>query len=250
MRKKLICLLIALMINNFAIIPVANIIPAQREEVGISFICSINDESDILMKQQIQDLWRGHDVVSILNRIVFPIYGNILFDEAYTSNWYYHDQKQTYFKTDDNYGRLYIPDVGVDVSLIYIDYSNYRRAAEIVNAKDSAAFLSYDTSPVIADHNYQGFSEIKKCIIGTKAFIKQKDKLLVYECVGIDHGINDTRYVYDSAGLNIYSYSSDMLTLYTCASDWQHVYLVKFHKVGCLNEPQKLKQFLIITEWN
>ena len=242
MRKKFLLLLVILLINNCIFV-------LHGENLQINYTYSINFVNNFKDKQEIQNLWCGKNVVNILTKRTNLPHHKFQLNEAYTSNWYYHNKKQVNFKTDENYGRFYIPDADINVSLIYIDYSNYRKAISAVNDEDSAAFLLYDTSPVIADHNYQGFTNIKKCIIGTKAFIKQQDQTLVYECIGIDKGINDTKYVYDSAGVSIYSYSSDILTLYTCDTDWQHVYLVKFRQIKRLDNLQKIKLFSLISEW-
>ena len=106
--------------------------------------------------------------------------------------------------------------------------SNVGMADNAVDNIETAAYLMYGTSPVIADHNNQSFSTLKDCSIGMKAFIKYENSVEIYECIKVDIGRNDHRYIYDGDGNNAYEYDSNILSLYTCRDNWANIYLIKF----------------------
>lgn len=154
------------------------------------------------------------------------------YSEYWTDHWYFKDGVKTEFNSNSPYGRFYIPDTGVDVGLQYINLDNCYLAQDVVDADDSAVYMDYGSSYVIADHRHQGFSAIKECAIGTKAFIRHDDRLEVYECVNIDpNSRNDGEDVYDSDENIIYNYDPSLLSCYTCNEDWQHVTVVTFKRL-------------------
>lgn len=63
------------------------------------------------------------------------------------------------------YGRLVIPSVGVNVALFAV----VSQAA--ADAQDSAAYFPFKNYMLVADHWNQGFWKIKRCSVGTKAYI-------------------------------------------------------------------------------
>lgn len=218
--------------NNYNIQKIIVNIPL-RQVYKTNFI--EKSQNIFLFNQQIQKLLFGNILnyqydLQLFSRIA-PYYQ---LDEAYTLNWYYHNNKQIFFNSNGLYGRFYIPDVNIDVALTYVDSSNWYQAQEIVDKIDSAAYLAYGDSCAIADHNIQGFSSIIKCKIGTKAFIKHDTYTEVYECIELSTGINARSDVYNNKGQSIYSYSSDILSLYTCRENSRDIYLVKFRKIDTL----------------
>ncbi len=96
------------------------------------------------------------------------------------------------------YGRLTVPSVGVDVALFWADAKSslaYRQ--RLTDAKDSACF--YRNYPgneyyYVADHNYQGFSKIKKCTVGkTKMYINDGNTVREYICSYINRNVKRTK---------------------------------------------------------
>lgn len=83
------------------------------------------------------------------------------------------------------YGRLVIPSVGVNVALFN------GMAQSLVDAVDSAAFFPFGSSMLVADHWNQGFTRIKSCHAGTKAYIYKGDSIEALTCTGISKGINN-----------------------------------------------------------
>ena len=81
-----------------------------------------------------------------------------------------------------DYGRLYIPEVGVDVAVYSTSEYNIDCAQAVCDRQDSAAYCANFNGghiSYIADHWNQGFINIKYCQVGTEAFIKRVIGLLV-----------------------------------------------------------------------
>ena len=76
-------------------------------------------------------------------------------------------------------GRLVIPSVGVNVAL----FSGSDQA--IVDAQDSAVYFSAGNSMVIGDHWNQGFTKIKSCTVGTKAYIYRCYSIETLSCTNV-----------------------------------------------------------------
>lgn len=82
------------------------------------------------------------------------------------------------------YGRLSIPSVGVNVALFT------GSAQSLVDAPDSAAYFPAGNSMLIADHWNQGFTKIKKCHVGTQAYIYRGTSIQTLTCTGVCQGVN------------------------------------------------------------
>ena len=82
------------------------------------------------------------------------------------------------------YGRLSIPSVGVNVALFT------GGAQSLVDAPDSAAYFPAGNSMLIADHWNQGFTKIKKCHVGTQAYIYRGTSIQTLTCTGVCQGVN------------------------------------------------------------
>lgn len=82
------------------------------------------------------------------------------------------------------YGRLVIPSVGVNVALFAV----VSQAA--ANAQDSAAYFPFKNYMLVADHWNQGFWKIKRCSVGTKAYIYRGTSIQTLTCTGICRGAN------------------------------------------------------------
>lgn len=82
------------------------------------------------------------------------------------------------------YGRLVIPSVGVNVALFAV----VSQAA--ADAQDSAAYFPFKNYMLVADHWNQGFWKIKRCSVGTKAYIYRGTSIQTLTCTGICRGAN------------------------------------------------------------
>lgn len=118
------------------------------------------------------------------------------------------------------YGRLYIPDVGIDVGL----YGSKDRQA-VVDRQDSAcAFrLSYGRRTLlIADHNTQAFGPLLDVTEGMTGHIELKDGTIKHIiCVGVLDGHNTGHGITDDHGLSVVG-RHDYL-MYTCMGYWRNV---------------------------
>ena len=130
-------------------------------------------------------------------------------------------------------GRFFIPEVGIDVAAYSMEDKDYATMQYITDCEDSMAmYLSWEgCMEVFADHWNQGFTKIKNCNIGTKAYLKKNDGTVVtYECVGITTGHNDGWNLTTDEGHNIIDYGFDACA-YTCNGCWQNIYIVFFNRV-------------------
>lgn len=105
-------------------------------------------------------------------------------------------------------GRLVIPPVGVNVAL----FSGCDQA--IVDAQDSAAYFSAGNSMVIGDHWNQGFTKIKNCAVGTKAYIYRGDSIETLTCTNVCRGINNDYDILYEDGTS--ATTGSWLLMYTC----------------------------------
>ena len=105
----------------------------------------------------------------------------------------------------DSGGRLSIPDVGVDVGLYLTG------AQEVCDAKDAAVYFRLGNCSVIGDHCTQGFDAIKKCKIGTIAYVND----IAYECVCVMKGHNTGKDLTDKYNVSLTA-NGDPTTLLCC----------------------------------
>ena len=150
-------------------------------------------------------------------------------------------------------GHLYIPDANISVSLQREDKTHTMQA--ICDMPNTACYVPYhpedefwtslfDDSPMIADHNYQGFNAIKTLPIGTELYIEHPDSTTEhYRLEYIDP--NGTYIPQDitlwgstfplewprySDGSFVNKSHTDCVTLYTCNQDSKHITIARFKK--------------------
>lgn len=111
---------------------------------------------------------------------------------------------------DGALGRWVIPGVGVNVAC----YTASDDAQAITDAKDSAAVVKKSNMMLLADHNYQGFNVIKKCELGTIAYMYTGFGMQKYVCTDILVGYNTGSDLVDLDG-NIIEFEGGF-TNYTC----------------------------------
>lgn len=121
-------------------------------------------------------------------------------------------------------GRLYIPSVGVNVALYY------GRSQKRTDAWDSAAYFKLGVQMCIADHNYQGFNAMKRCSIGTLAYIKKEDSVEVYRCIDKFNATNTGANIEDANGTMMSKINDGGLIMYTCNDCWQNVTVTLWRK--------------------
>ena len=150
-------------------------------------------------------------------------------------------------------GHLYIPDANISVSLQREDSTHTMQ--EICDMPNTACYVPFypeddfsaalfDDSPMIADHNYQGFNAIKTLPIGTELYIEHPDSTTEhYKLEYIDpngtYDYADVTYLNSTFPLEWPRYSdgsfvnkghTDCVTLYTCNQDSKHITIARFKK--------------------
>lgn len=150
-------------------------------------------------------------------------------------------------------GHLYIPDANISVALRREDSSHTMQAiCDMPNTacyvpfhpEDDFSAALFDDSPMIADHNNQGFNAIKTLPIGTDLYIEHPDSSTEhYKLEYIDHNgtydYADVTYLNSTFPLEWPRYSdgsfvnkghTDCVTLYTCNQDNKHITIARFKK--------------------
>jgi hypothetical protein len=129
------------------------------------------------------------------------------------AEWYADDNDYPGF-----YGRLYIPDAGIDVAL-YCGSKQY-----ITDRADSANLFTWMdyTGRMIADHSNQEFAKLFSVEVGTRGYIRLKDgDIINIECVDVFNGHNTIVAITNEAGVCIQS-DADYV-MYTCRNGWRNV---------------------------
>lgn len=116
------------------------------------------------------------------------------------------------------YGRLYIPDVGIDVAL-YNECSQ-----DAVDRKDSAYLWVFKphSGITIGDHNNQEFGKLYGVTPGMKGYIVYPTgAMTVISCYDVFNGHNDTITLLDNDYNDVLGLAD--YTLYTCLDHWTNV---------------------------
>jgi hypothetical protein len=135
------------------------------------------------------------------------------------------------YEDDDRYagfyGRLYVPDAGIDVAL-------YRGSGQyITDRADSANLFTWMdyTGKMIADHNNQEFAKLFSVEKGMTGYIWLKDgDIINIECDDILNGHNTVWAITDESGDCVMS-SADYV-MYTCRDCWQNVRICLWNRIG------------------
>lgn len=122
-------------------------------------------------------------------------------------------------------GRWVIPSVGVNVACFAADAD----AQDITDTRDSAAFIKKHNITLLADHNYQGFNVIKKCEIGTVAYMDTGMGKKKFVCTQIFEGYNVGTELTDLEG-TVVEFESGY-TNYTCHFFSDRITIVHFEPV-------------------
>ena len=124
-------------------------------------------------------------------------------------------------------GILAIPDLQIFVPLFYGDlYGNPDDTQEIVDRKDSAAYMEYETNHVIADHVEQEFKTLKNAAPGMNAFVLNEDGTYTsYTCISSGAGRNNDEELTDADGTGVSKLINNGLIIYTCNKNWEDITL-------------------------
>lgn len=128
------------------------------------------------------------------------------------------------------YGRLTISGTSVNVALI--SCSLYGNSQVVVDARDSAAFITDFATVIIADHVNQGFSAMKSAVPGsTKAYINRGDYTDTYICTANFQGHNTGSDLTDASYNSVLNGNPGGLLMYTCNENWQNVTITYWSKI-------------------
>ena len=119
-------------------------------------------------------------------------------------------------------GRLYIPDLGINVGLYMVSAYDAEANQAVCDAEDSAAYMyDFPGRPLIGDHNDQSFSTLFNSYIGMPVYIYGQE----YVCVENGYGENNGETIIVAGG-DVRDINDGLTTLYTCANpgDWNHVW--------------------------
>lgn len=122
---------------------------------------------------------------------------------------------ETYYDPGDISGRLYIPDLRINVGL-YTEsaYATPGVAQSICDAADSAVYLyDYPGRALIGDHCNQDFSSLYNSYVGMPVYIYGQE----YVCVDNGWGINNGDSII-IGGSDVQDINDGLTVLYTCAS--------------------------------
>ena len=99
-------------------------------------------------------------------------------------------------------------------------------AQSLVDAVDSAAFFPFGNSMLVADHWNQGFTRIKSCHAGTKAYIYKGGSIETLTCTGISKGINNDYDLLYADGTS--ATTAGGILMYTCNGANYHDVTITF----------------------
>ena len=126
-------------------------------------------------------------------------------------------------------GRWSIPDVNVNVA-VYASTESAKENNAIVDAKDSAIYMKKGAGHLIGDHNYQGFTAIKQCKVGTVAYLDTGDGVKKYVCTRVFLGYNEKYYLADENHVE-YEMATGIIANYTCNDTKGSITIVEFAPV-------------------
>ena len=141
--------------------------------------------------------------------------------EAKTVAYISSDNTAEITEKDPMSGRLFIPDVHVQVGLYDVDsFGTLEERQTITDLENAAAMYSYGDVTMIGDHNYQGFDRIQNVTPGkTIAYIQTGFEFSEYVAVECGIGRNETTHIYDENGEKLYLRGEDTIVTTTCLGD-------------------------------
>lgn len=129
-------------------------------------------------------------------------------------------------------GRLFVPDLGINVAVFNTDLYPYTQAQALMDQEDSACFTRYGNVVLMGDHNYQGFIVIQDAIPGDTIMTFQKGASFKnYICTEVGTGINATSHAFDKNGQKFYLRDPGTVVLCTCKDNSGSIYYAVFTPV-------------------
>ena len=126
------------------------------------------------------------------------------------------------YSDDESYagffGRLYVPDAGIDVAL----YQSYDQS--VTDRADSAKLFSWGnySGEIIADHSNQEFAKLFNVKVGTQGYIRSANGVVInIKCVAVFNGHNTGSDLVDESGVSAMGRAD--YAMYTCRNGWQNV---------------------------
>lgn len=130
-------------------------------------------------------------------------------------------------------GRLYIPDVSVNVALFNTSNLSAKERQYVVDLLDSAAVFYLSSQCIIGDHDLQGFQNIRDVIENkTVAYIQKGSYTDTYICTEIGDGHNTGTTITDKNNLPIEERNDADIIMYTCNGCWQNITYTVWKKVA------------------
>lgn len=124
-------------------------------------------------------------------------------------------------------GRWYIPTVNIDVAVFN---SSTQQTAD---NKDSAVYFQFGDFMVLGDHVNQGFDRIKKCKVGTKAYLDTGTERKEYICTKSFVGYNLSSDMTDGNYNSVkYGANKGGITCYTCHGKNSGIWIVFYQPVN------------------
>jgi CRISPR-associated protein Cas5 subtype I-A len=124
-------------------------------------------------------------------------------------------------------GRWYIPAVNIDVAVFN---SSSQQTADNM---DSAVYFKFGDFMVLGDHVNQGFDRIKKCQVGTKAYLDTGNERKEYVCTKYFTGHNQVDDMTDDNYKSVkYGANTGGIPCYTCHDNWKNIWIVFFQPVN------------------
>lgn len=124
------------------------------------------------------------------------------------------------------YGRLYVPDAGIDVALYY------GNSQAITDRQDSANIYMWGTytGESITDHNNQEFRKLFSVKAGTEGYIQlENGDIINIRCTEVLNGHNTGNELTNESGEPMQG-KADYLT-YTCRSGWYNIRICLWDRV-------------------
>lgn len=144
--------------------------------------------------------------------------------------------------TEGTLGRLYSPDLGINVGLNYSDMDSPSGpdVQYLVDMPDSALLMEYKgfSSFLVADHWNQGFEAIKSSVPELTAIYRvTSGSVTKYVCEKVFGGYNVDAYhgIVDENGDFVLEMLDEGLCLYTCNESWRNVTVTFYKPVGTVD---------------
>lgn len=211
------------------IVNTSDVIMTERQEESTESNTEIaSEETETAAQSETQQKEFSTEPVLITTEPIEITTGLITTEAAITTEVVITEPPLSY----GTFGRLDIPSIGIGVALNYVDLRD-GTAQSVVDAYDSAAyFFWHDCKYVIADHNNQGFANLRNAQVGSYAQISKADGYVdTYICTRVCTDGRNTQYdLLDEYGISADSSVNCSLLMYTCNQNWEHITLTFWEK--------------------